>query len=105
MSCSNENPGVDKSSTSRSAASCALRYPVSIDCNDDMVRDVMLLDDDDARWDEVVIARAARRFGVLRIGSREDVEKAAVEDRVASESKRLMWRNIIVMIVVVVSEE
>ena len=42
---------------------------------------------------------------MLRIGSREEVEKAAVEDRVASESKRLMWRNIIVMIVVVVNEE
>ncbi len=41
---------------------------------------------------------------MLRIGRsrEEEVEKAAVEDRVASESKRLMWRNIIVMIVVVV---
>ncbi len=50
------------SSTSRSAASCAFRYPVSIDCNGDMVRDVLLDDDDDTRWDEVVVASAARRL-------------------------------------------
>ncbi len=35
---------------------------MSIDCNGDMVRDVVLLDDDEARWDEVVVASAARRL-------------------------------------------
>jgi len=74
------------SSTSRSAASCAFKYPVSNVCDDDIVREVAVEDDD---------ARSRREELLLLLLTKA----AAVDERVASERRRLilLWRNNIIV--------